>query len=214
MGAALLLVMDWLTFSILPAQAVLSFPVAAVIIAVIIVFVFRQELRQLFSVVRRVKFLGLEAELSSLEAQEKQNIREATEQSEIVTTSRTEEEEPFASELKEDLEPRKATRIELARIHPRFAILDAWSGVEAAVMKAALQVSAWQSPNPDVSSPLKALRELDRENAISFEDVNLFHSLRGLRNQVAHLAAFEPRQATALEYVEAASQLEARLRKT
>jgi hypothetical protein len=80
------------------------------------------------------------------------------------------------------------------------------------MMRAAHQV-AEASPMPDLSTPRKALRELLREQAISREDVTLFNALRGLKDQVANLEAFKPSQATALEYVEAASQLEERLRR-
>jgi hypothetical protein len=185
---ALLQDMDWLTFLIRLIEAI-AVPVAAVII----VLVFRREFRQLVPLVRKLKAGPLEAEFE-------REVREIAQEAGGTTTP----------EIEGEPDPRKITLIELARLHPRSAILEAWLGVETAVMRAALQ-KATGSPVPDVSSPIKALRELVRAEAISPEDVALFHDLRGLRNQAVHFDVFEPSQGAALEYVDLASQLQSRL---
>ena len=67
------------------------------------------------------------------------------------------------------------------------------------------------SPPPDVSSPLRAMRELIQGEIVTSEDAALFHDLRGLRNQAAKLQDFSPSYESALEYVNVASSLEGRL---
>jgi hypothetical protein len=182
--------MDWLTAVIRLIEA-LALPIAALII----ILVFRRDLRELVPFVRRLKAGPLEAEFE-------RDIREISQ--EVGSTTRP--------EAGEEPDPRKIMLIELARLHPRSAILEAWLGVETAVRQAALQ-NVVSSPAPDVSSPLKSLRELVGIGALSQEDVALFHDLRGLRNQAAHAEAFEPSLDAALEYVHLASQLRSRLEK-
>jgi hypothetical protein len=180
--------MDGLTFPIRLIEA-LALPGAAVVI----VLAFRQEFRRLVPMVRKLKAGPLEAEFE-------REIREISKESVGATTP----------EFEEEPDPRRHMLMELARLNPRSAILEAWTGVESAVRKAALQrVSS--SPPPDVSSPLRAMRELVQAEAIGPEDAALFHDLRGLRNQAAHLEGFEPSQDAALNYVNLASQLGTRL---
>jgi len=110
----------------------------------------------------------------------------------------------------DELEGRHEMLRELARVNPRSAILEAWLGVESAVRRAALQ-RIGGSPPPDVSSPLRTMRELVLSDIVTNQDAALFHDLRGLRNQAAHLQDFNPSYQSALEYVNMASFLEARL---
>jgi hypothetical protein len=180
--------MDWLTALIRLIEA-LALPVAAVII----VLLFRREFRQLVPLVRKLKAGPLEAEFA-------REIQEIAEEAGEATTT----------EVGEKPDPRRITLSELAILHPRSAILEAWRGVENATMRAALQKAAG-SPMPNISSPSKALRELVRADAISTEDVALFHDLRGLRNQAVHAADFEPDRDAALRYVELASRVQSRL---
>ena len=135
--------MDWLTFLIRLTEAR-----ALPITAVVILLAFRRDLRQLVPLVRKLKAGPLEAEFE-------RDIREISQHTGAATTPQIEEEP----------DPRKATLIELARLHPRSAILEAWLGVETAVRRAALQ-KAIGSPGPNVSSPLKALRELISAEAV------------------------------------------------
>lgn len=183
--------MDWLTFVIRLIEA-LAWPLTIAI--VILVLVFRSEFRGLVPLLRKFK-----AGPAGVEAEFERTIREISEEARATPP-----------EIDEEPDPRKITLTELAILHPRSAILEAWRGVENAVRRAALQ-KATGSPVPDVSTPIKALHYLVGAKVISFEDFTLFHELRGLRNQAVHAEVFEPSQDAALEYVNLASQLQSRL---
>ena len=106
----------------------------------------------------------------------------------------------------------KAQRLfQLAEISPRAAVLEAWQGVEFAARRAVLQRAG--SPIPDVSSPLRVLRELSQLQLLSPEDVALFQDLRGLRNQATHSPDFNPSYEAVSNYLQLAGALQARLEK-
>jgi hypothetical protein len=163
----------------------LAWPVAAVVI----VFAFRKEFRALVPLIRKLKAGPLEAEFE-------RDVQLISEES------------PAAAEV--DHDPRREMLEDLSRVHPRSAILEAWLGVESAVRRAALQ-KIGGSPPPDVSSPLRAMRQLAQSEIVDPDDIALFHDLRGLRNQAAHLQDFYPSRNAALHYVILARGLERRL---
>lgn len=106
----------------------------------------------------------------------------------------------------------KARRLfQLAEISPRAAVLEAWQGVEFAARRAVLQHAG--SPIPDVSSPLRILRELTQLELVSSEDIALFQDLRGLRNQATHSPDFNPSYEAVASYLQLAGGLQARLEK-
>jgi hypothetical protein len=183
--------MDGLTFAIRLIEAV-TWPVAAGII----LLVFRPEVRQLLSLVRKLKAGPLEAEFE-------REIREISQEEARGATT---------PEIEKKPDPIKTTLIELAEQHPRSAILEAWRRVEAAVVAAAV-TNAIRLPSPDASAPVRAISELARQELVSPGDLALFHDLRGLRNQAAHVEAFEPSADAVLEYVQLARVLELRLRR-
>jgi hypothetical protein len=183
--------MDWLTFAIRFIEAVI-WPVAGGII----LLVFRPEARQLLSLVRRLKAGPLEAEFE-------REIREI---------SQEEARGAIAPEIEKKPDPIKTTLIELAEQHPRSAILEAWRRVEAAVMAAGV-AKAVRLRNPDASAPVKVIGELARQELVDPADLARFHDLRGLRNQAAHIEAFEPSADAVLEYVQLARLLELRVRR-
>jgi hypothetical protein len=190
-GSAAELQMDWLTALVRLVEA-LAWPLTVAI--VILVLVFRSEFRGLVPLLRKFK-----AGPAGVEAEFERRIQEISEEA-----------GPTPPEIDEEPDRRKITLSELALLHPRSAILEAWRGVESAARRAALQI-ATGSPMPDVSTALKAVRELVRAEAISAEDLGLFHDLRGLRNQAVHVLDFEPSQDAGLRYVELASRLQSRL---
>ena len=99
----------------------------------------------------------------------------------------------------------------LAEISPRAAILEAWQGIEFAARRVVLQRAG--SPIPDVSSPLRVLKELGQLQLLSPEDIALFQDLRGLRNQATHSPDFNPSFEAVTSYLQLASALQARLEK-
>jgi len=180
--------MDSLTFVIRLIEA-LAWPTAVVMI----LFAFRREVQALLPLIRKLKAGPLEAEFE-------RDIREISE--EAGGKAKT--------EVQIAPDPRQKMLRDLARVNPRSAILEAWLGIESAVRRAALQ-RVGTSPPPDVSSPLRAMRELVQFDVIKSDDAALFQDLRGLRNQAAHLENFSPSQEAALKYVDLASGLELRL---
>ncbi len=99
--------------------------------------------------------------------------------------------------------------LQLASISPRSAILEAWQGIEFAIRRAGLQ-RIGGSPPPDVSSPLRVVRELSQAGLLSNEDVSLFHDLRGLRNQATHAPDFNPTYEAVRNYIDLAARLQVR----
>lgn len=182
------LTMDALTFIIRLIEA-LIWPSAAVIV----LFVFRNEFRALLPLVRKLKAGPLEAEFE-------RDILEISDEADGKAAPKNQEVPDARQQMLQDL----------SRVNPRSAILEAWLGVESGVRKAALQ-RVGTSPPPDVSSPLRAMRELVQFEVISPDDAALFQDLRGLRNQAAHLENFNPSREAVLKYVNLAIGLESRL---
>jgi hypothetical protein len=178
--------MDWLTFSIRLIEA-LAWPVT--LAALIIVFARRPEIRALVPLLRKLKAGPLEAEFD-------REIRKISEETGEVTTPEI--------EVKPD-----QRLVEMAKLYPRTAILEAWVGIEATIKRAARQIL-----NVDISNSAEAFNQLIRIKAVSPSDVALALELRRLRDQAAsHAEEFEPSRDAALQYVKLASQLEASLRR-
>ncbi len=165
-------------------------------VAVFIVWFFQGEIRSLARLAKKFKAGPLEAEFDR----------------EVIEVSRELAGTPARAGQAEE-SPQRQMLIDLARVNPRSAVIEAWIGVVAAARKAALQSAASLSPQPDVSTALKALGELTRGKRISPEDVALYQGLRGLRNRATHLDEFTLSESAALNYVNLASSLEGRLAK-
>ena len=182
--------MDFLTF-IASLVGAIAWPIAIVVI----MLVYRKELKALVPLIRKLKAGPLEAEfereVKAIEAESAGSV---------------------VLEPTEELKRHQQMLWGLADINPRSAILEAWLGVESAVRKAALQ-KIETSPPPDVSSPLRTFRDLLHYGIVTNEDAALFHDLRGLRNQAAHLQDFNPSKESVRNYINLASQLEIRLSK-
>lgn len=179
--------MDYLTFISKLVDA-LAWPAAALIAA----FFLREELKALIPYIKRLKLGGMEAEFERI-------LQEASED----LPPQVIEPEPSLS--------RKQELIQLARSNPRDAIIAAWTGIEIAVRRAALQTIPG-SPTPDVSTAVRAMRALVQHNVVTSAEDKLFQDLRGLRNQVVmYDNSFTLQEATAQKYIELATGLEARL---
>ena len=180
--------MDFWSF-VASVISALAWPIAAVVIA----FAFRSEIRVLVPLLRKLKAGPIEAEFE-------RDVKELQQDAGAVV----------GIEPPGELQGREQMLRELARVNPKSAILEAWLGVELAVRRAALQ-RIGGSPPPDVTSPLRAMRELVQHEVVTGFDAALFQDLRGLRNQAAHIQEFNPSYESAVEYVKMASLLEARL---
>lgn len=167
----------------------LAWPGATVLIACM----FRRQLRAVFPLLRKLKAGPFEADFE-------RNIHEIVQEgSDMLDIEETRE-----------ISGRKSILIQLSQINPSSAIIEAWKDVEISAKKAALQQIS-TSPPPNVSSPLRAMRELANHEIVKPEDLALFHDLRGLRNQASHLEGFSPSQDSVLEYIDLAMSLTSRL---
>lgn len=95
--------------------------------------------------------------------------------------------------------------IQLAKFHPRSAILESWREVEIAANQALSKCL----PNGP-AAPMRATQVVNHvldAKFLSAEAANTLQSLRTLRNQVIHEHGFEPSLAAAQRYVQSAKQL-------
>ncbi len=112
---------------------------------------------------------------------------------------------PTPSVAPELLDPDDDIVIQLAKFHPRSAILESWREVEIA----ANQALSKRLPNGP-AAPMRATQVVNHvldAKLLSAEAANTLQSLRTLRNQVIHEHGFEPSLAAAKRYVQSAKQL-------
>ncbi|MGY1447448.1 hypothetical protein ACW582_09695 [Pseudomonas chlororaphis] len=181
--------MDWLTFfaSIIGS---LVWP----IVTVILLLVFKDELTKVVPFIKKLKAGPVEAEFD----------REVKQLKELVASDyKIEDASPAAVASKEFL-------FQLARLHPRSAILESWVRLEAAARAALPQDTSKASkagyvPAANLSQALVSAGKIDQSQ------VTLYHELRRLRNDVAHLVGPEPTQESVHSYIELAASLQRRL---
>lgn len=181
--------MSVLEFIVRLIEAV-AWPVAAAII----VFAFKGEIQKMLSLMRRFKAGPVEAEF------EREVLEVKKEASESLTF------EPNEVAIQD---PESTRLIELARVSPRAAILEAWLKLEIVMRRAVVQGSG--SPIPDTSSPLRLVKAVDRFELLRGDEVALLHDLRGLRNQAVHLTDAGLSLNAATAFIELARRLEKRL---
>jgi hypothetical protein len=183
--------MDFLTF-ISELIKALAWP--AVAGAALIVL--RKELRALLPFLRRLKAGPVEAEFERDVNQLKEMVDEPA--------------EPVPP-LSPDVLAFKEFLFQLAMLHPRSAILESWVRVEAAA-RAALTRSLTTPVKPYLTAASLA-QELSGIGVLSDTQVTLYHELRRLRNDTAHLVGAEPTQDSVHSYIELATGLQSHLEK-
>jgi hypothetical protein len=176
--------MDGLTFSIRLIEA-LAWPVT--IASLTLALACRPEIRGLVPLLHKLKAGPLEAEFE-------REIREISEEAGEAT----------APEIQ--VEPDRRL-VEMTTMYPRTAIQEAWAEIEKVVKRAAVRKNV-SLPPLDTLNQVKAFRELLRIDGVSSDDAVLLFELRRLRDRVEK---FDPSSDAALEYVELASHLKARL---
>jgi hypothetical protein len=141
----------------------LAWPVAGVIIVV----VFKDQLRHILSQVRKFGAAGVNFEIAD-QIREIQRVGEAV-------------------ELEQTDEPRSASALDpeltsLARSFPEAAVLQSFKSLEAVLLRIRQKLPG-DKPHRNLSEVLSALV---RDNQISPSVVSLFQSLRQARNTAAH----------------------------
>lgn len=174
------IVMDWLTFIVELLRAI-AWPVTAIVIA----FLYRRQIRDLLSRMKKGKIGPAEFEFE-------QNVRELA------------EELPPAA-LIEQVPP---VDVALASLNPRAAILEVWIKLEGVMNRLA------ESRNIDSRrgrSSLYQAKLLRKSGVITDEDMTMFNDLRFLRGQAAHDEDFSPSIDSTIQYVRLAETFISRL---
>lgn len=177
--------MGWMTFVAGLVES-LSWPVAAVVL----VSLLRDDIRKLVPSIKKVKAGPVEAEFE----REVKALKEITAES---PTDGTKGKLPDTAS--------KEFLVELAKLHPRSAILESWVRVEAA---ARAVLARKTSPTSGYIPAAKLAEPLAQEGILTQGQVVLFHELRRLRNDVAHAQDFEPTLEAAKAYIDLASFLQ------
>ena len=100
--------------------------------------------------------------------------------------------------------------LQLAELHPRSAILEAWVRLEAAA-RAALPHANSKSAGPGYIPAARLPEALVGAKVIDQGQVTLYHELRRLRNEVAHLVGLEPTVESVRSYIDLARQLQSQI---
>ncbi|MEW6685571.1 MAG: hypothetical protein AB1393_05125 [Candidatus Edwardsbacteria bacterium] len=181
--------MDSLTF-IANIVGSLAWPVAAVAL----VMLFRGEIVKAAPFLKKLKAGPVEAEFDL----EVKQLKES-------------------ADLKDRIAPDRAADIaskkflfQLAELHPRSAILESWVRLEAAARAALSQDTSKASKTGYVPAAMLS-QTLVQSGKIDQSQVTLYHELRRLRNDVAHLVGPEPTKESVRSYIELASALQSHL---
>ena len=182
--------MDPLTFISKLVES-LAWPISSIMLVLLL----RKELKVLLPFVKRLKAGPVEAEFDRDTKEIQKNIQsDAAQKSTDIKSA-----------------PSKELLLQLAEVHPRSAVLEAWLRVEAAA-----KVALDKKTGPVVVSGIRtnrksivALAEDLRQNEILHEgQLNIFHELRNLRNEVVHVQGFTPTEDAVTRYIDAASYLQ------
>ncbi|SCC91909.1 conserved hypothetical protein [Thiomonas sp. X19] len=177
--------MDILTF-VAKLIEFTAWPIATVALVAML----RSEIRSLLPHVKKLKAGPLEAEFER-EVKELEAMAKA---------------QPQLIPSPEGLTPERHMLLQLVEVNPRSAVLEAWRGIEESAIRV-VRNKALYVPEREAHSPFAVIRALNKENILSAEEVSLYHDLRTLRNQAAHVEDFSPTADAALSYIELASGL-------
>jgi hypothetical protein len=182
--------MDWLTFIAAVAKA-LAWPLTTLVLLVLL----RRPLVRLIPLLRKLKWKELELEFEEKVSELKTEAAQAL---------------PAAASVRQ-LTDRTPSQLEhLAEASPRIAIIEAWIQVEHAAKRALSHCQpdpkhAWDLPPSRVGQFLRGYGLLDEDK------LELYDSLRSLRNEAAHHEDFTISPRSAVDYVVLAQTLAAYL---
>lgn len=156
------------------------------LVVLVIVLIFRGELRKLLSRVRKGKVGSAEFDFEK----------------EMEALAETAPSVPFA--------PPPPEKVERAVENPRASILEAWVRLEKTARHLAFEHHLFE-PGQGQNISLIA-RSLAKSGLVTGEDLALFNELRNARNYAVHELSFSPSAESVLNYTKLASELEERLR--
>ncbi|MBI3348857.1 MAG: hypothetical protein HY020_16815 [Burkholderiales bacterium] len=176
--------MDALSFIAKLVEA-LAWPVASIAV----VWLLRTEIRNLVPLIKKLKAGPLEAEFE----REVKELRGSVKASPSHTAEETVAQWlPVASQL--------------AAVHPRAAILEAWRIVESKAIRL-LQDAEPSLSDERLRSTREVVRLLGGHGFLSLEEVATLNQMRFLRNQAVHVPQFEPTYEGAMNFVQLAANL-------
>ena len=177
--------MDILTF-ISKLVDSLAWPVASTVL----VFMLKDEIKRLLPFVKKLKAGPVEAEFER----------------EVKELKATAEAQPEILPPPEGITPERQMLLQLVQVNPRSAVLEAWRGIEEASIRV-IQNKAVYVPEKESRFPLSVVRALNKSSLLTSDELALYHDLRSLRNQAAHVQDFAPNTDAALNYIELAGRL-------
>ena len=183
--------MDWLTFIASLIES-LVWPTATTII----LLTFKSELKSIVPFLSKFKAGPVEAEFDR-DIQQLRALARSTGSAQTIS--------PIAKASSEFL-------IQLGQLHPRSAILESWVRLEAAARATILNSQSAADSDQTRYIPAASLpKALVSMGKFDQDDATLFHELRRLRNDVAHLVAPEPTQESVRSYIDLATKLQNQL---
>jgi hypothetical protein len=185
--------MDTLTFISKVIEA-LAWPVTLLIILLAL----RRPLLNLFPVIQRLRWQGLELDFGR--------------QVQALAMEARQELPPTRSVLKAE-EPLRTHWIELAQFSPRAVVLEAWVQLEKAAIEATRR-HGLNLRSVDLKSPLILGQALEESGILQQQTPTIYHQLRNLRNAAAHASDFSFSPDSAIEYADLATRLTEYLQKT
>jgi hypothetical protein len=161
--------MDWLTF-IAQLISALAWPVTLIVI----ILVLRRPLTELFPLVRRLRFQGIELDFSrEIQA--------------LVYEARGQL--PRVHSVLNAEGPLRTQCIELAQVSPRTVVLESWIQLEKAAIDASRR-HGLKLKSAELHSPLILGQALEESSFLEGNTPMIYHQLRNLRNAAAHASEF------------------------
>jgi len=180
--------MDTLTF-ITKILETVAWP----LISLIIVSIFRKEIKLLLSYITKLKAGPVEAEFEG-------GVRAIA--SRIETTAPQFQNDPLA--------PKPQTLIESTDLDGRTAILEAWLDIESTIKRLQLERALNQGPKRTASQNA-IVQSFITSGVLNKEDIALYNELRGLRNLAVHQINFSPSREAVMNYIKLSNRLMASL---
>lgn len=183
--------MDALTFLSEIIRSV-AWPVTVVVLVVVL----RKPLVELIPLLRRLKYKELELEFS-------QQVSELKAEAESISREHPEEQGQIS--------PSSNRILNLVSFSTRASIMEAWLEVESAAI--AVASSFWNQPPSDVMKNYPKLGEyLLQCKVINEKQLDIFNTLRKLRNKAVHAEELELNEKDARSYVQLALNLAEHIR--
>lgn len=185
--------MDWMTFIVEILKAT-AWPLTAVVAIILL----RKGLVELLPRIQKLKHKDTEIEFAKAIGEiEKKVIPE--------------EPKPEDKEADIKIENEFERIMEVSKLSPRSAIMEAWLSVESSATKSVL--AKYPEFEERKHIPPTLLAKLLLGLGLNKYDVSTFNELRGLRNQAVHSAQFEIDSGTIGSYVDVALSLARRIEK-